>query len=137
MATRNIYNGNKSWSQNEDGSPHDDGNNSQGTPPKKILETLKNKKGWDWNKKQDDWVKKCKISLDEAGFVINYPDGKVGYVTVPYNPYLYQVQPYNYQVVDAYLGINNTNTNINNQHLFITVPNLPAITPSPSLVPAF
>ena len=37
--------GKKTYSQNDDGSPHDKNNNSSGSPPAKVLKKLKEKTG--------------------------------------------------------------------------------------------
>ena len=43
-----VWNGKESYSQNDDGSPHD---GSKGAPPKSIRKKLKSKAGWDWDAK--------------------------------------------------------------------------------------
>jgi hypothetical protein len=62
-----VYDSKHSYSQIDEGSPHDDGKNSPGGPPKKVLESLKDKKGWDWKGKENDWINKCDIYLDAGG----------------------------------------------------------------------
>lgn len=132
-----IYNGKQSWAQNEDGSPHDDGNNSSGPPPKKVLKVLKDKKGWDWNAKENDWINKCDIFLDIGGiYVITYPDGSTGYV--PKNSLLSQgPRPYNYEIVGEYLDIQENNTTVIPSVYITPVPStVPVPTLSPTLIPA-
>lgn len=54
MAGKNTYmfiKKGESYSQNDDGSPHD---GSKGSPPNSILEDIKNRFNWDWGKKQDE-----------------------------------------------------------------------------------
>jgi hypothetical protein len=40
---------NQQWSQNEDGSPHDQNKNSPGGPPNSMKKEIKKKLGWDWD----------------------------------------------------------------------------------------
>jgi len=47
--------GSKHYSQNFDGSPHD---GSRGAPPRTIKDFIKEKFGWDWDKKQSDYDNK-------------------------------------------------------------------------------
>ena len=69
-----IYNGKESYSQNEDGSPHD---GSKGSPPKAVKKKLKELKGWDWDANEDEWVNKIDISICEDGtYIITYPNGR-------------------------------------------------------------
>lgn len=49
-----VYKNGEKYAQNKDGSPHD---GSKGKPPKKVLERLKAKTGWDWNKKAKNYDK--------------------------------------------------------------------------------
>ena len=80
-----IYKGKKAWSQNEDGSPHDDNNNSSGSPPSSVTKNLKNKKGWDWEKKEKGWLDKIEIrNVDGMYDYITYPNGRK--VTVYHPP---------------------------------------------------
>ena len=44
-----------SWSQRENGGSHDEGNNSPGDPPKSVKKKLKQKIGWDWDKKKKEY----------------------------------------------------------------------------------
>lgn len=53
-----IHVGNKkvgNWSQNNDGSVHDDHANSPGEPPGWVKKGLKEKEGWDWDANKKDW----------------------------------------------------------------------------------
>ena len=96
---------------------------------------MKNKKGWDWNEKEENWINKCDIYLDpSSGFEVIYPDGKAG--SVPYNMFLNQgIRPYNYQIVDAYLGLTENNVDSNNQ-IYLPLPNtVPAPMPIPTPIP--
>jgi len=129
-----IYNGKQQWSQNDDGSPHDDGKNSPGGPPKKILKSLKDKKGWDWNEKENNWINKCDIYLDAGGlYVITYPNGQTGYVPDTWW-YVRRLRPYNSEIVDAYLRINRSNTTVA-PPLYLPFPNS---VPMPNItVPGF
>lgn len=61
----------KSYSQNEDGSPHDKNNNSPGSPPKKVKEELKKQTGWDWDAKQKSYNEKKKNS-NSNNYNINF-----------------------------------------------------------------
>ncbi len=69
-----------------------------------------------------------------SGFEVIYPDGKAG--SVPYNMFLNQgIRPYNYQIVDAYLGLTENNVNPNNQ-IYLPLPNTvsaPMLMPIPNL----
>ncbi|MEI3163794.1 MAG: RHS repeat-associated core domain-containing protein [Lachnospirales bacterium] len=69
-----VYNGKESYSQNEDGSPHD---GSKGSPPKSVKKKLKELKGWDWDAKEDEWISKIELSICEYGaYIITYPNGR-------------------------------------------------------------
>jgi len=101
-----VYSDNKRWAQNEDGSPHDGGSNSSGSPPKKVLEELKKQKGWDWNQKEQDWLGDITINyLDIPGMQIIYPSGREVTV-IPIN-YGFTTFPNNIsksQLIDYYTG---------------------------------
>ena len=72
-----VYKADKMWSQNDDGSPHDDGKNSPGAPPKKVLKNLKDQKGWDWAAKEKEWLNKIVVSnVDFNSTEILYPNGR-------------------------------------------------------------
>ena len=53
-----IWKNGKSYAQNDDGSPHDQGKNDGGKLPKWVQEEVKNKTGWDYNgkRKEFSWV---------------------------------------------------------------------------------
>ena len=71
---KHIYNGKESYSQNEDGSPHD---GSKGSPPKAVKKKLKELKGWDLDANVDELVNKIDISICEDGtYIITYPNGR-------------------------------------------------------------
>lgn len=50
----------QSWSQNEDGSPHDKGSNSPGSPPNSMKKTLAKSGIWDWDAKAKSFEKNTK-----------------------------------------------------------------------------
>lgn len=60
-----IVKGSKSYSQNDDGSPHDKNKNSRGKPPKSVLKNLKKKMKWDYEKKE-----KTSLSLPHMSTLI-------------------------------------------------------------------
>ena len=68
----------KHFSQNEDGSPHDDNNNSPGSPPKKVKQKLKEKTGWDWDAKE----KSYKESQMDFGLGFSFDFSQVGDVII-------------------------------------------------------
>ncbi len=47
-----VFNGRKTYSQNDDGSPHD---GSTGSPPKSIKKKIKENSGWDWDAKEKQY----------------------------------------------------------------------------------
>ncbi len=131
-----IYKGNKAWAQNDDGSPHDDGNSSSGSPPNSVLKRLNKQKGWDWKQKEKDWLNKVEICSDPAGYYfINYPNGRT--VTV-YSPAKYGLIPYwpstqnlrDYYYGPTYIDLSGGNTTTNP-----VIPFLPLPTPVPIPVP--
>jgi len=76
-----VTNGRITWVQNEDGSPHDKGGNPPGNPPRRVLDRLNDKKGWDWRQKQDDWANKIVVSpMNEIGsHLVTFPDNSMAY----------------------------------------------------------
>ena len=70
-----VYNSNKEYSQNEDGSPHDKKNNSKGNPPKKVLKKLKEQENWDYKEKKENFFNNVTLKYTDAGVEITYPDG--------------------------------------------------------------
>ena len=60
-----VYKNGDRYSQNEDGSPHDRGNNQQGPLPRKVQEALKRKTGWDFNGNRDRYIHKT-IEEDQS-----------------------------------------------------------------------
>ena len=73
-----VYRHNQHWSQNDDGSPHDRGNNSPGNPPNRVINDLKNTTGWDWTGNQNNWIDQIVISPPQGEFfmrTIEFPDG--------------------------------------------------------------
>ena len=53
-----IWRDGESWAQRKDGGPHDQGKNSPGGPSKKVMKYLKEKTGWDWDKKHKSYYNK-------------------------------------------------------------------------------
>ncbi|WP_314305407.1 RHS repeat-associated core domain-containing protein [Brevibacillus parabrevis] len=51
------------WSQNTDGSPHDQNRNSPGDPPNSMKKELKKKFGWDWDAKAKAYNDSQKFSV--------------------------------------------------------------------------
>jgi hypothetical protein len=140
-----IYKENEAWSQNEDGSPHDDGNNSPGSPPNSILKNLNKQKGWNWKQKEKNWLEKIAIGWDPAGYTsIAYPNGRA--VTV-YNPVNYYTKFYslsNQSLRDYYYGptyIDLSSSTIANSSVpFIPIPNpitIPVPLPAPIPIPVW
>jgi RHS repeat-associated protein len=90
-----FHNSNGSWSQNEDGSPHDRGGNSPGNPPRRVLDRLQDRTGWDWRGNQGNWVGEITRIEHTDVFVwdsprINYseiifPDGTIAYLPYEYS----------------------------------------------------
>jgi len=76
-----LFNDSEHWSQNDDGSPHDKGGNSPGSPPRRVLRDLKNKTGWDWVGNQNKWLSQIMINHDifetHGITTITFPDGRV------------------------------------------------------------
>ncbi|MCL2841820.1 MAG: RHS repeat-associated core domain-containing protein, partial [Defluviitaleaceae bacterium] len=87
-----IYNGRQHWSQNEDGSPHDRGGNSPGNPPNRVLRDLKDRTGWDWIERQNNWISQIAITnifTDGGSFTeVVFPSG-----TVAYSPHIWGIMP--------------------------------------------
>ena len=137
-----VYKGNKAYAQNEDGSPHD---GSTGSPPKKQKENLKNKKGWDWDAKENDWVNKIEIrsGIDGDGWIISYPNGRT--VTI-LNPWIMGVPmqapyPDRETLRQYYTGptlINPRGSGTDGTVPVLPMPNpVPVPVPAPMPVPAF
>jgi RHS repeat-associated protein len=64
------------WSQNDDGSTHDDHKNSPGDPPKSMRKEVKKKTGWDWDAKAKSYKDKqnqIEMLMQEASMY--YPEG--------------------------------------------------------------
>ncbi|MDE5984785.1 MAG: RHS repeat-associated core domain-containing protein, partial [Eubacterium sp.] len=55
----------KHYAQNDDGSPHDEGNNSSGSPPGKVKKKLKEKTGWDWDAKAKQYENEQKENSEK------------------------------------------------------------------------
>ena len=98
-----VYNGKESYSQNEDGSPHD---GSTGTPPKKIRKKLNNAKGWDWDSKENDWLNKIvikKTEYENGGYIVTYPNNRE--VKIMYMRYSQiQLAPSKEMLIQYYTG---------------------------------
>ncbi|HHV11338.1 MAG TPA: RHS repeat protein [Clostridiales bacterium] len=73
-----------------DGSPHD---GSSGKPPKKVLKKLKEKTGWDWNKKAKVYDKNPTIKIvNDRGDILGYitSTGKIKYYSgMGYNSFYF------------------------------------------------
>ena len=139
-----IYNENKSWSQNEDGSPHDDGNNSPGSPPNSALKNLNKQKGWDWKQKEKDWLNKIEIGYDPTGYtMISYPNGRTvtvykpgSYWSMHYSPSKQSLRDYSYGPTYIDLSGGGTGTDTNPSIPFLPMPNpVPAPVPAPMPIP--
>ena len=73
--------GKKSYSQNDDGSPHDKGKNLPGNPPKKVLKKLKEKTGWDWKAQEASFYEQTKYeNISDLNIRIKYADGTTAIV---------------------------------------------------------
>jgi len=138
-----IINGNREWSQNEDGSPHDGGKNSPGSPPKRVLDKLKGEKGWDWVIKEMNWLTKIEKSYDPAGYVdITYPNGRK--VVVYKNPGFPSFQQYtlttqelrDYSLGPTFIDLSGSTTSTHlAPHYVPILPTLP-VNPAPMPLPA-
>ena len=130
-----IYNGKKSYSQNEDGSPHDKNNNGKGEPPKKVLEKVKEKANWDYKAKDSAFFENVDIVNMDSAAIIRYPNGyqlvkgfswyEPSYVTKAYAKTLYYNSNLNSVGSGAKVFVTPIITNVT----------IPAI--SPMYVPAF
>lgn len=72
-----LFKTNKSqeYSQNDNGSPKDGPKGGSG-PTNRAKTLLKEKTGWDWDAKEQDWLSKIEIYGSEGGdYIIVYPDG--------------------------------------------------------------
>ncbi len=86
-----IWNKKVSYAQNEDGSPHDKGNNKQGPLPNKVQNSLFEKTGWDYNSKREDFFSETVVQYDVGGVYCEFADGtssfkanqRIGPVTLP------------------------------------------------------
>ena len=78
--------------QNDDGSPHDSG----GNPPNSVKKSLKNKKGWDWDLKEKDWLNKIDIKsgIDGDGWIVTYPNNRVVTILNPIIMGVPMIAPY-------------------------------------------
>jgi len=138
------------WSQNDDGSPHDRGNNSGGNPPRRVLERLKERTGWDWREKQNSWVETITISdrhfyewgeslWADFSRTVEFADGRV----VTWRPQLFSTgmpmgtSPTNAELANLYLNISRTqNAGSINSPVMTPVPTAPSTVPAPSTTPA-
>lgn len=137
-----IYKGKKSWSQNEDGSPHDDGNNSPGSPPNSALKSLNKQKGWDWKQKVNEWLKKIEIGYDPAGYtMISYPNGRTvtvykqpSFFSMTYSPSTQNLR--DYSCGPTYINLSGGSTMANPSIPFVPMPNpAPIPVPMPAPIP--
>lgn len=63
------------YSQNEDGSPHDKGNNKSGKLPKKVQKAVKEKAKWDYNGKRKSFFEQTQVEVWCEGIYYKYADG--------------------------------------------------------------
>lgn len=136
-----IYKGDQSWSQNEDGSPHDDGKNSPGSPPSKVLKDLEKKKGWNWHANALAWYNEIEFDfsqalVDSATIKLIFPDGSIGYYsgTDTLYPNAILKQPSVGNAYDIYLRTKRQGSIDMDSPLFIPNPNfvpIPVIPPVP------
>ena len=133
-----IYNSEKKFSQNEDGSPHD---GNHGDPPKSVQKELK-KIGWDWKKKQNDWLNKILITSDGMGAeYIMYPNGR--FVTVYKDTsflYDFSVSVSRQQLKDYYFGpveVDLRSTSVSSSAIYFTPIPGPVQIPVPGISPFF
>jgi RHS repeat-associated protein len=85
-----VIKGNKEYSQNIDGSPHD-GDDSSG-PPNSVKKEINKKIGWDWDAKAKSWSRhqSCMIHMANCGYEegncqcgVGIVAGSPNYVVVP------------------------------------------------------
>lgn len=128
-----IYNGKQHWSQNEDGSPHDGGNNSPGAPPNSTLKKLNKQKGWDWTRKENEWMNKIEIGYVQSGYtLICYPDARtvnvyISGLSMPYSPSEQDLRDYSFGTTSIYLDSAGYSGGI-------AIP-IPYAAPTPAVVP--
>jgi RHS repeat-associated protein len=139
-----VYNGKQSWSQNEDGSPHDQGGNSPGSPPNSVLKNLNKQKGWDWKTKESDWMNKIEVQYWDSGYtIIVYPNGRsvtvykpVSYYIMPYSPSKQNLRDYSYG--PTYVDLSGGSTSADPSIPFLPMPNpAPLPVPAPMPLPVF
>jgi hypothetical protein len=72
-----LYEKSQDYSQEDDGRPHHGPKGGSG-PPKSIQKLLKDKTGWDWGTKDQDWLSKISVMGPDDGndYYITYPDGR-------------------------------------------------------------
>ena len=138
-----IYNkSGDSYSQNEDGSPHDKGNNSQGKLPKKLQKKVLEKAKWDYNGMRDEFFKGVEQAVDENMKVtIKYPDGTIRYAYPElFMPPLYRPADTSLSALEKYYFSNDTisSAGISGIAGIPVVPIIPPIyAPAPVLYPGF
>ena len=129
-----MHNRHGSWSQNEDGSPHDRGGNSSGRPPNHPVRRLKELGKWDWDAKQDEWVRKIEIGgVSELGTVrVVFLDGREATFFPP--PMLLGMMPNRSALVRMYLNLESPDSTTNQQNPQ-NQQNLPLQIPTPNPAP--
>ena len=70
-----VWKNGESYAQNDDGSPHDKGNNSSGKLPRKIQKRLEKKTGWDYNGNRDAFFELTEITYPVPYTKFTYADG--------------------------------------------------------------
>jgi RHS repeat-associated protein len=139
-----IYNGKQQWAQNEDGSPHDGGSNSPGSPPNSTLKNLNKQKDWDWKRKEKDWLNKIETGTDYDGYhFVFYPSGRTvtiykpeSYSFMPYSPSTQDLRDYSYG--PTYVDLSEGSASANPSIPFLPMPNLvPIPLPAPMPIPVF
>jgi RHS repeat-associated protein len=126
-----VEKGDESYSQNEDGSPHD---GSTGSPPNKVKEQLKKKMRWDWDGNEKKWNDDIEVLLNEGDtYSIYYPNGRV--VTV--KPYwqLYYYRPSIRELREYSFGSTFIDLSANPMGLFFLPSLSPIAIPAPTFVP--
>ena len=64
-----------SFSQNDDGSPHDKGNNKQGKLPKWLQKAVKEKADWDYNGNRDRFYRETSVTKENGIYTYHFADG--------------------------------------------------------------
>ena len=131
-----IVKGSKSYSQNDDGSPHDKNKNSRGKPPKSVLKNLKKKMKWDYEKKEKNFFESATYEYIDTELVITYPNGyslRIGYnpMRPAYGISTSEIKNYYYDYVPD-LATTSNNIYVVPMTFSVTLPSI-----SPAYVPAY